>query len=122
MLSRRFRLRTADFEVTYNKGRRLRHPLLLCRYRLRPPIAGINNPRVAFVVPRRLAKAVHRNRWKRRMRHAFREISLKSVSDGCAQSKWNRCDLIFILTQQGMKAPPQEMSEAMNRLCQKVFR
>jgi len=121
MLSRRSRLKKADFDVAYKEGKVLRHPLLICRCYWRP-VAADDRPRAAFVAPRKLAKATGRNRWKRRLRHWFYEILQESAATAAAdQLKWHRCDFIFILTAQGRDAPPREVFRAMRTLWRKAI-
>lgn len=121
MLSRNRRLKSADFETAFAKGRQFRHPLLVLRCYQRAT-GDYDQLRAAFVVPKKLAKASGRNRWRRRLRHWFYEIlqSLPENQDNLA--KWNQCDLIFMLTAQGQEAKPQEVRQAMSELWKKMLR
>jgi len=122
MLSRNRRLKSADFETAFAKGRQFRHPLLVLRCYQRATDDHVPL-RAAFVVPKKQAKASGRNRWRRRLRHWFYEI-LQSLpeSDQDNSAKWNQCDLIFMLTAQGQEAKPQEVRQAMNALWIKIQR
>ncbi len=123
MLSRNRRLKTADFETAFTKGRQFRHPLLVLRCYRRTENVDYDQLRAAFVVPKKLAKATGRNRWRRRLRHWFYEIlqGLPELEQGDI-AKWNQCDFIFMLTAQGQNATPLEVRQAMNTLWEKALR
>lgn len=62
-----------DFERVFKGGRRVNHALVrLCAM----PVADGMRPRVAFVAPKRVGNAVCRNRCKRVLRAAAREVGL----------------------------------------------
>jgi ribonuclease P protein component len=121
MLSRNRRLNKADFEIAFAKGRQFRHPLLVLRCYQRAA-GDCDQLRAAFVVPKKLAKATGRNRWRRRLRHWFYEILQALPENQDNRAKWNQCDLIFMLTAQGQEAKPQDVRQAMNALWTKTQR
>jgi ribonuclease P protein component len=121
MLSRNRRLKSADFETAFTKGRQFRHPLLVLRCYQRAA-DDCDQLRAAFVVPKKLAKATGRNRWRRRLRHWFYEILQVLPENQDNMAKWNQCDLIFMLTAQGQEAKPQDVRQAMNALWTKIQR
>lgn len=123
MLSRERRLKTADFEKAFANSKQFRHPFLVLRCYCRAEEEAQNGLRAAFVVPKKLAKATGRNRWRRRLRHWFYEIfdsAPEREQDNGAQC--NRCDFIFMLTAQGRDAPPREVRKAMQTLWMKALR
>ena len=122
MLSRNRRLKSADFDIAFSRGRQFRHPLLVLRC-YRRAVDDSDQLRAAFVVPRKLAKATGRNRWRRRLRHWFYEI-LQGLPelDRDNNAKWNQCDFIFMLTAQGQNATPLEVQQAMRALWEKAQR
>jgi ribonuclease P protein component len=122
MLSRNRRLKSADFEIAFARGRQFRHPLLVLRCYRRAEEDDHDQLRAAFVVPKKLAKATGRNRWRRRLRHWFYEILQVLPENQDAITKWNRCDLIFMLTAQGQEAKPQDVRQAMIALWTKTQR
>jgi ribonuclease P protein component len=75
------------------------------------------------VVPKKLAKATGRNRWRRRLRHWFYEI-LDSAPEREQNNgaQCNRCDFIFMLTAQGRDATSREVHQAMSMLWKKALR
>ena len=121
MLSRDRRLNKADFETAFTRGRQFRHPLLVLRCYQRAA-SDSDELRAAFAVPKKLAKATGRNRWRRRLRHWFYEI-LQLLPDSNQRNfaKWNQCDLIFMLTAQGQEASPREVRQAMSVLWKKAL-
>jgi len=121
MLSRNRRLNKTDFEIAFAKGRQFRHPLLVLRC-YRRAAGDCDQLRAAFVVPKKLAKATGRNRWRRRLRHWFYEILQALPENQDNRAKWNQCDLIFMLTAQGQEAKPQDVRQAMNALWTKTQR
>jgi ribonuclease P protein component len=123
MLSRDRRLKKADFEIAFAKGKQFRHPLLVLRCYCRAADDASHQPRAAFVVPKKLAQATGRNRWRRRLRHWFYEILQESLPalEQENYSKWNQCDFIFMLTAQGHDATPREVRQAMRMLWRKVL-
>jgi len=121
MLSRDRRLNKADFEIAFARGRQFRHPLLALRC-YRRAADEHDQLRAAFVVPKKLAKAAGRNRWRRRLRHWFYEILQLLPENQDNMAKWNECDLIFMLTAQGREAKPQEVRRAMSELWKKALR
>ena len=124
MLSRDRRLTTADFEIAFANGKQFRHPLLVLRCHCRAADGDSHPWRAAFVVPKKLAKATRRNRWRRRLRHWFYEI-LQESEPALEQEdylKCNQCDFIFMLTAPGRDATPREVRQAMRMLWRKALR
>lgn len=122
MLSRNRRLKSADFETAFTKSKQFRQPLLVLRCYHRAEDADCNQLRAAFVVPKKLAKATGRNRWRRRLRHWFYEILQGLPVLDQDNAKWNQCDFIFMLTAQGQNATPLEVQQAMSTLWEKALR
>jgi ribonuclease P protein component len=81
MLPQRHRLRrSADVQRARLEGRRWQHPLLVLFVREQLETES-SFSRFAFAAGRRLGKAAHRNRVKRRLRHIVRH-HLDSISPG----------------------------------------
>lgn len=96
MLTRPERLSTPEFDAAFGASRSLRDGLLILRVHWRTDDAQNDlcaDLRAAFVVPKKLGKAVWRNRTRRRMREAFRLGRERlQVLAGRAGS----CDCIFL--------------------------
>ncbi len=58
--------KSADFEAVFNGGRRWEGQILKCFY------IKADDRKIGFIVPKRLGKAVFRNRFKRLMREVYR--------------------------------------------------
>lgn len=114
MLPRSGRLSTREFAVAFENGQVFRHPLLQMRlYRRRD-----ENPatRAAFVVPKKLGKAVWRNRLRRRVRERFR-ILRQEVQLAPAL---RNCDLIFLINAQSENATVTQIDQALRQLAGRV--
>ena len=92
MLTRPERLTTREFDAAFGSSRTFRDGLMSLRIHWRADNARAN-VRAAFVVPKKLGKAVWRNRARRRMREAFRcqreDLQVLAARAGA-------CDCIFL--------------------------
>jgi ribonuclease P protein component len=85
MLPRAERLtRRRDFGATYRRGRRWEHPLLTLYIRRTAP----ESPRrLGFSISKKVGKAHERNRMKRRLREAMRQLRTESGFDAVAVAR-----------------------------------
>ena len=75
-------LRSAEFQLLFGKGRRIRRPALTVVYRAKTS----GRPRLGLTIPKRaVRRAVARNRIKRQIREGFR----------LNQHAMGTCDLLF---------------------------
>ena len=94
-----------DFERVFTQGRRFNHPNI--RMVVSDCIFEGDPGRVAFVAAKRLGCAPLRNRSKRVLREAARAVGLPA-------SGW---DVILLATPATASSSPQEMQDALVRLC-----
>ena len=127
MLVRGERLNTASFSVAFANGRVLRHPLMQVRVfqssiSLRQSKGQTQERalkiRVAFVVPKKMGKAVRRNRLRRRVREQYRLHSLRAE----LRSTLRGCDLIFVMAPLALTAEPAQLVEALSQLLRRASR
>jgi len=126
MLSRAERLKSREFAQAFAKGKTARHPLLSVRVFHRCAAENAsdiiktskNQPRAAFVVPKKQAKAVKRNVLRRRMRECYRRHPAlpqwKSALEGC--------DLIFVASPAAHEAGFEELNAAFAQLLRRAAR
>ncbi|MCL6648853.1 MAG: ribonuclease P protein component [Chloroflexi bacterium] len=101
-MDRQHRLRRQrDIDRVYREGRVFTHPLLTLR--VRPNECGY--PRLAVVAGKRLGKAVVRNRVRRRLREALRQLPLQPGHD-----------LLVVARPPAAKAPFAELVTALRVL------
>ena len=114
MLPRSGRLSTREFAVAFENGQVFRHPLLQMRLYRREG----ENPvtRAAFVVPKKLGKAVWRNRLRRRVRERFRILR----QDAGWAKALQHCDLIFLINAQSEAATTAQIDQALAQLAGRV--
>lgn len=114
VLPRSGRLSTREFAVAFENGQVFRHPLFQMRLYRRSD----GNPvtRAAFVVPKKLGKAVWRNRLRRRVRERFRITRQHADWAGALQ----QCDLIFLIGPQSETATAQQIDQALTQLARRV--
>lgn len=115
MLSRSKRIRTREFEIAFEGGHTLRHPLLHLRVycHRRNGVA-----RAAFVVPKRLGKAVQRNRLRRRVRERYRLLSLEEPWE----ERLSGCALLFFIQGKSEAATPSQLDEALRQLLKRAYK
>lgn len=125
MLPRGERLNTASFSVAFAKGRVLRHPLMQVRVLQRPSLAQpekapdhVQRTRVAFVVPKKLGKAVQRNRLRRCVREQYRLHFLRVE----LRPALRECDLIFVMAPPALTAGSASLAEALSQLLRRASR
>lgn len=126
MLPRAQRLKTKEFAEAFARGKTARHPLFSVRVWCRFAGSSTENhlnivesePRAAFVVPKKQAKAVKRNRLRRRMRECYRRHP--------ALAQWKSalkdCDLIFVATLAAHEATFEELNAAFAQLLRRAAR
>lgn len=96
-----------DFERVFSRGRRLNDALVRMRVLARDDeVAG----RVAFVAGKRLGNAVYRNRCKRVLREAAREVGLPQ--DGY--------DVVLLATERTHDSSPERVGAAMRGLVRRA--
>lgn len=98
----------AEFDATYEKGAVIHGPLLVVRYR--PNHVGRN--RWGFAVGKKLLKsAVDRNRMRRRLREACREIEEIPGGRLATSGGW---DIIVTLRARGVGASAPDLAGALS--------
>lgn len=97
-----------EFERAFTQGRRYNHPLI--RMVICDAVNEGDPGRVAFVAAKRLGCAVERNRSKRVLREAAR--AMKLPVDGY--------DIILFATPRTRDSSPQQMIEALCKLCERA--
>lgn len=119
MLSQAERLSATEFSEVYEKGRVLRHPLLQLRMMQRCGEAStepIRTTRAAFVAPKKLGKAVVRNRLRRRVRERYRLLRQRSTPLALPVG----CDLIWIIGASASAASITELDGALGELLRRA--
>ena len=96
-----------EFEKVFKAGRRYSHPFLRMRV-LHQDEGGCG--KVAFVAPKRLGNAVHRNRGKRVLREAARACGLP----------FDNCSVILFATDKTAPARSTEVAQALRSLLGKA--
>ena len=114
LLSRSHRLSTSAFAVAFREGRVLRHPLLQVRVFWRGD--GQQVVRAAFVSPKKLGKAAHRNRLRRRARERFR------LSNALDDPRLMGCDFLFFVGAGVQGATPDELDAALGNVLSRAQR
>ncbi len=114
MLPRSRRLSTREFAVAFENGQVFRHPLLQMRLYRRHDENPATRP--AFVVPKKLGKAVWRNRLRRRVRERFRVARLDMRSTRTLE----HCDVIFLINTQSETATMAQIDQALAQLAGRV--
>jgi ribonuclease P protein component len=74
--------------------------------------------RAAFVAPRKMAKAVARNRVRRRVRERYRLHP--RYADELWQRRLGGCDLIFLIAPAAMTATASALDEALEQLLRRA--
>ena len=110
MLPRSRRLSSALFERAFARSASVRHPLLALRAHRRDD--GANLTRAAFVVPKKQAQAVARNRTRRRLRERYRLHPRRDDLTGC--------DLIFLATPATPAATLAELDAALSEVLRRM--
>jgi ribonuclease P protein component len=100
-------LRSTDFRRVYDGGSRFSSPFFAA-FCLREPQAG--GPRIGFTTPRKLGKAVVRNRIRRRVREAVR-LHLEQLSP-----EWS---IVFNPRRKAMEARFPDLELEVQRLFQR---
>lgn len=121
MLARCQRLSTAEFAGVFENGTVVRHPLLQVRVLRRDggkPDGGNEVGRAAFVAPKKLGKAVVRNRLRRCVRERYRLLQ----SDLSAECSAASCDLVFIIGAAAQGASTLELESALRELLKRAAR
>ena len=114
MLGQKHRLSSREFEAAFGRSRSYRHALFTLRLHWRsgsPAATSEASLRAAFVAPKKIGKAAHRNRARRRLREAFRSRFPELVQVLGAHSGAG-CDAIFLASAQCETASLQEMGDA----------
>ena len=118
MLPRTQRLTTRQFAQAFAQARPIRHALLQVRVFHRDANASTKaqGARAAFVVPKKVGKAVVRNRLRRRAREMYR---LHAAREKLATRS---LDLIFLLSPSALNASNDEMARALDDVLRRVLR
>jgi ribonuclease P protein component len=118
MLPRTQRLTTRQFATAFTGARPIRHALLQVRvYRREANVSRkMQGTRAAFVVPKKVGKAVVRNRLRRRVREIYR---LHASREKLASRS---LDLIFLLSPNALNASNDEMARALDDVLRRVLR
>jgi ribonuclease P protein component len=118
MLPRAERLSAAEFAEVFENGRVLRHPLMQLRVMWREvgdETTGTPSVRAAFVAPKKLGKAVRRNRLRRRVRERYRLLRAGSTLSALAE-----CDLIWVIAGAAETASAVELDDALCELSRRA--
>ena len=97
-------MRSTDFRRVYDKGSRFSSPFFAAFCVREPESSG---PRIGFTTPRKLGKAVVRNRIRRRVREAVR-LHLEQLSP-----EWS---IVFNPRRKAMEAPFPDLEREVERL------
>ena len=118
MLPRTQRLTTRQFAQAFAQARPIRHALLQVRVYRRDvnDSRKVGSTRAAFVVPKKVGKAVVRNRLRRRVREMYR---LHAAREKLATRS---LDLIFLLSPSALNASNDEMARALDDVLRRVLR
>lgn len=109
-MHRAYRLRAnADFQRVRREGNSWAHPLLVLAARPN----GLDRSRFGFAVGRRVAKAVKRNRIKRRMRESVR----LRIQKGEIAAGW---DIVFVARRPVLEASFQQVDQAIGLLLRRA--
>ena len=114
MLSQCHRLSATEFARVFKGGRILRHPLLQGRVLVRAD--GSDVVRAAFVAPKKIGKAVRRNRVRRRVRERFR------LSGALQERELHGCDLVFVIMPEAEAASLEALDKALVELLRRARR
>ena len=112
MLSRSQRLSSAQFDRAYANSQSVRHPLVALKAHRRGDDSS--DVRAAFVVPKKQAKAVGRNRTRRRLRERYRLHPRRDDLSGC--------DLIFLATPATHAATHADLDAALDEVLRRMKR
>ena len=112
MLPRSKRLTSAQFNHAFAHSQSVRHPLMALKAHARGDDS--DEVRAAFVVPRKQAKAVGRNRTRRRLRERYRLHARRDDLTGC--------DLIFLTTPATQAATSGELDAALDEVLRRMTR
>jgi ribonuclease P protein component len=107
-LPRRARLRrSADFQAVFQSGSRLERPSFVALWR------RAATRRVGFAVSRQLRGAAQRNRARRRIREAYRQVQALIAAD---------VELVVVARASAARRPFHELVEDMRRLAENLAR
>lgn len=112
MLPRINRLTSAQFNRAFTNSQSVRHPLLALKAHRRTDES--DEVRAAFGVPKKQAKAVGRNRARRRLRESYRLHARRNDLIGC--------DLIFLTTPATHTATAAELDAALDEILRRMGR
>ena len=112
MLPRSRRLSSAQFDRAFANSQSVRHPLVALKAHRRDDDSS--EVRAAFVVPKKQAKAVGRNRTRRRLRERYRLHPRRDDLSGC--------DLIFLSTPATHGASIEELDNALDEVLRRMKR
>ncbi len=112
MLPRAQRLKSAQFNHAFANSQSVRHRLVALKSHRRDD--DCDEVRAAFVVPKKQAKAVGRNRTRRRLRERYRLHPRRDELNGY--------DLIFLSTPATHNATAAELDDALNEVLRRTKR
>ncbi len=110
MLPRSQRLKSAQFNHAFANSQSVRHPLVALKAHRRGDDS--DEVRAAFVVPKKQAKAVGRNRTRRRLRERYRLHPRRAELRGC--------DLIFLSTPATHNASTAQLDDAIEEVLRRM--